>query len=348
MSEIHNNIEMCRVEFLDQLEQASSADEIQDLKVKYLGKKGKVTSLLKTLGSLPPEKRPAVGQLVNKLRDEIEEQLSIRKTFLEEKEWEEAEQKEFIDVTLPSRGRTWGAFHPVAQVTIDVINILSGLGFSVALGPEIEDDFHNFEALNIPSFHPARDMQDTFYFDEKHLLRTHTSPVQVRSMLKYGAPLRIVCPGKVYRRDSDPTHSPMFHQLEGLLVDKDIAIADLKGCLEVLVNSIFGRPLKARYRASYFPFTEPSLELDVECVECSGKNPQCRICKGTGWLEIGGLGMVHPNVLRAGGIDPNVYNGFAWGMGLDRLALLKYKLTDLRVLFEGNVPYLLSGRCKSC
>ncbi|ADE56844.1 MULTISPECIES: phenylalanine--tRNA ligase subunit alpha [Aminobacterium] len=348
MSEIHNNIEKCRVEFLDQLEQASSADEIQDLKVKYLGKKGKVTSLLKTLGSLPPEKRPAVGQLVNKLRDEIEEQLSIRKTFLEEKEWEEAEQKEFIDVTLPSRGRTWGAFHPVAQVTIDVINILSGLGFSVALGPEIEDDFHNFEALNIPSFHPARDMQDTFYFDEKHLLRTHTSPVQVRSMLKYGAPLRIVCPGKVYRRDSDPTHSPMFHQLEGLLVDKDIAIADLKGCLEVLVNSIFGRPLKARYRASYFPFTEPSLELDVECVECSGKNPQCRICKGTGWLEIGGLGMVHPNVLRAGGIDPNVYNGFAWGMGLDRLALLKYKLTDLRVLFEGNVPYLLSGRCKSC
>lgn len=289
-----------------------------------------------------------MGQLVNKLRDEIEEQLSIRKTFLEEKEWEEAEQKEFIDVTLPSRGRTWGAFHPVAQVTIDVINILSGLGFSVALGPEIEDDFHNFEALNIPSFHPARDMQDTFYFDEKHLLRTHTSPVQVRSMLKYGAPLRIVCPGKVYRRDSDPTHSPMFHQLEGLLVDKDIAIADLKGCLEVLVNSIFGRPLKARYRASYFPFTEPSLELDVECVECSGKNPQCRICKGTGWLEIGGLGMVHPNVLRAGGIDPNVYNGFAWGMGLDRLALLKYKLTDLRVLFEGNVPYLLSGRCKSC
>ncbi|WP_286952195.1 MULTISPECIES: phenylalanine--tRNA ligase subunit alpha [Aminobacterium] len=348
MSEIHNNIEMCRVEFLDQLEQASSADEIQDLKVKYLGKKGKVTSLLKTLGSLPPEKRPAVGQLVNKLRDEIEEQLSIRKTFLEEKEWEEAEQKEFIDVTLPSRGRTWGAFHPVAQVTIDVINILSGLGFSVALGPEIEDDFHNFEALNIPSFHPARDMQDTFYFDEKHLLRTHTSPVQVRSMLKYGAPLRIVCPGKVYRRDSDPTHSPMFNQLEGLLVDKDIAIADLKGCLEVLVNSIFGRPLKARYRASYFPFTEPSLELDVECVECSGNNPQCRICKGTGWLEIGGLGMVHPNVLRAGGIDPNVYNGFAWGMGLDRLALLKYKLTDLRVLFEGNVPYLLSGRCKSC
>jgi phenylalanyl-tRNA synthetase alpha chain len=348
VSEIHNNIEMCRVEFLDQLEQASSADEIQDLKVKYLGKKGKVTSLLKTLGSLPPEKRPAVGQLVNKLRDEIEEQLSIRKTFLEEKEWEEAEQKEFIDVTLPSRGRTWGAFHPVAQVTIDVINILSGLGFSVALGPEIEDDFHNFEALNIPSFHPARDMQDTFYFDEKHLLRTHTSPVQVRSMLKYGAPLRIVCPGKVYRRDSDPTHSPMFNQLEGLLVDKDIAIADLKGCLEVLVNSIFGRPLKARYRASYFPFTEPSLELDVECVECSGNNPQCRICKGTGWLEIGGLGMVHPNVLRAGGIDPNVYNGFAWGMGLDRLALLKYKLTDLRVLFEGNVPYLLSGRCKSC
>jgi phenylalanyl-tRNA synthetase alpha chain len=348
VSEVHNNIESCRTEFLAKLDNICSVDEIQELKVQFLGKKGKVTSLLKMLGSLPSEKRPEIGQLVNQLRDDIENQLLSRKRFFEEQEWIAEEQKEMIDVTLPSRGRNWGAFHPVTQVTMDVIKILTGLGFSVALGPEIEDDFHNFEALNIPSFHPARDMQDTFYFDEKHLLRTHTSPVQVRSMLKYGAPLRIVCPGKVYRRDSDPTHSPMFHQLEGLLVDKDIAVADLKGCLEVLVNSIFGRPLKTRYRASYFPFTEPSLELDVECVECSGKNPHCRICKGTGWLEIGGLGMIHPNVLKAGGIDPHVYNGFAWGMGLDRLALLKYKLTDLRVLFEGNVPYLLSGSGKSC
>jgi phenylalanyl-tRNA synthetase alpha chain len=348
VSEIYDDIQKCRKDFLDQLRQARTADEIQQIKVHFLGKKGKVTALLKTLGSLPPEKRPEVGQLVNKLRDELEENLESSKVSLEKREAEIAEMQDQIDVTLPSRGRLWGSFHPVVQVTMDVINILSGLGFSVALGPEIEDDFHNFEALNIPSYHPARDMQDTFYFDDKHLLRTHTSPVQVRSMLKYGAPLRIICPGKVYRRDSDPTHSPMFHQVEGLLVDRDVSIADLKGCLEVLIRSIFGRPLAARYRASYFPFTEPSLELDIECIECSGKNPHCRICKGTGWLEIGGLGMVHPNVLKAGGIDPSVYSGFAWGMGLDRIALLKYKLTDLRVLFEGNVPYLLSGRNKSC
>ncbi|WP_024822471.1 MULTISPECIES: phenylalanine--tRNA ligase subunit alpha [Aminobacterium] len=348
MSEIYDDIQKCRKDFLDQLRQARTADEIQQIKVHFLGKKGKVTALLKTLGSLPPEKRPEVGQLVNKLRDELEENLESSKVSLEKREAEIAEMQDQIDVTLPSRGRLWGSFHPVVQVTMDVINILSGLGFSVALGPEIEDDFHNFEALNIPSYHPARDMQDTFYFDDKHLLRTHTSPVQVRSMLKYGAPLRIICPGKVYRRDSDPTHSPMFHQVEGLLVDRDVSIADLKGCLEVLIRSIFGRPLAARYRASYFPFTEPSLELDIECIECSGKNPHCRICKGTGWLEIGGLGMIHPNVLKAGGIDPSVYSGFAWGMGLDRIALLKYKLTDLRVLFEGNVPYLLSGRNKSC
>ncbi len=348
MSEIYDDIQKWRKDFLDQLRQARTADEIQQIKVHFLGKKGKVTALLKTLGSLPPEKRPEVGQLVNKLRDELEENLESSKVSLEKREAEIAEMQDQIDVTLPSRGRLWGSFHPVVQVTMDVINILSGLGFSVALGPEIEDDFHNFEALNIPSYHPARDMQDTFYFDDKHLLRTHTSPVQVRSMLKYGAPLRIICPGKVYRRDSDPTHSPMFHQVEGLLVDRDVSIADLKGCLEVLIRSIFGRPLAARYRASYFPFTEPSLELDIECIECSGKNPHCRICKGTGWLEIGGLGMIHPNVLKAGGIDPSVYSGFAWGMGLDRIALLKYKLTDLRVLFEGNVPYLLSGRNKSC
>ena len=253
-----------------------------------------------------------------------------------------------LDVTLPPRGRGWGGIHPVAQLMHDAVEILAGLGFSVALGPEIEDDFHNFEALNIPASHPARDMQDTFYFPDGHLLRTHTSPVQVRSMLTYGAPLRIVCPGKVYRKDSDPTHSPMFNQLEGLLVEKDISVADMKGCLEVFMQALFSRPLKARYRGSYFPFTEPSLELDIECVECSGRNPFCRICKGTGWLEVAGLGMVHPDVLRCGGIDPEVFNGFAWGIGLDRLAMLKYGLTDLRVLFDGNVPYLLSGRKTSC
>ena len=344
MTSILGELEIIEKNFAERLSGAASSDELQQVKVAFLGKKGSLTSFLKKLGSLPAEERPAAGEAINSLRDSMEQRLASRKAQIEEAESAEEERNNRLDVTLPPRGRTWGGIHPVAQLTQDVVEILAGLGFSVALGPEIEDDFHNFEALNIPASHPARDMQDTFYFPDGKLLRTHTSPVQVRSMLRFGAPIRIVCPGKVYRRDSDPTHSPMFHQLEGLLVEKDISVADMKGCLEALMQSLFGRSLKARYRASYFPFTEPSLELDIECVECSGKNPACRICKGTGWLEVAGLGMVHPTVLRYGGIDPQVYNGFAWGVGLDRLAMLKYRLTDLRVLFEGNVPYLLSGR----
>jgi len=344
VTSILGELEIIEKDFAGRLSGAASSDQLQQVKVAFLGKKGSLTSFLKKLGSLPAEERPAAGEAINSLRDSMEQRLASRKAQMEEAESAEEERKNRLDVTLPPRGRTWGGIHPVAQLTQDVVEILAGLGFSVALGPEIEDDFHNFEALNIPASHPARDMQDTFYFPDGKLLRTHTSPVQVRSMLRFGAPIRIVCPGKVYRRDSDPTHSPMFHQLEGLLVEKDISVADMKGCLEALMQSLFGRSLKARYRASYFPFTEPSLELDIECVECSGKNPACRICKGTGWLEVAGLGMVHPTVLRYGGIDPQVYNGFAWGVGLDRLAMLKYRLTDLRVLFEGNVPYLLSGR----
>ncbi len=344
MTLIAGDLQTIEKDFSEQLSRANSSEELQQVKVAFLGKKSALTSLLKKLGSLPPDERPAAGESVNSLRDLIEDGLLKKKYAIEEEESAAEELKNLVDVTLPARGRGWGGIHPVAQLTQDVVEILAGIGFSVALGPEIEDDFHNFEALNIPASHPARDMQDTFYFPDGHLLRTHTSPVQVRSMLKHGAPIRIVCPGKVYRRDSDPTHSPMFHQLEGLLVEKDISVADMKGCMEVLMEGIFSRPLKSRYRASYFPFTEPSLELDIECVECSGRNPSCRICKGTGWLEVAGMGMVHPNVLRYGGIDPDVYNGFAWGLGLDRIAMLKYRLTDLRVLFEGNVPYLLSGR----
>jgi len=344
VTSILGELEIIEKDFAGRLSGAASSDQLQQVKVAFLGKKGSLTSFLKKLGSLPAEERPAAGEAINSLRDSMEQRLASRKAQIEEAESAEEERNNRLDVTLPPRGRTWGGIHPVAQLTQDVVEILAGLGFSVALGPEIEDDFHNFEALNIPASHPARDMQDTFYFPDGKLLRTHTSPVQVRSMLRFGAPIRIVCPGKVYRRDSDPTHSPMFHQLEGLLVEKDISVADMKGCLEALMQSLFGRSLKARYRASYFPFTEPSLELDIEWVECSGKNPACRICKGTGWLEVAGLGMVHPTVLRYGGIDPQVYNGFAWGVGLDRLAMLKYRLTDLRVLFEGNVPYLLSGR----
>lgn len=343
MSQVLHDVELMRQTFFSALDGAETAAELQSLRVGYLGKKGELTRALKSLGKLSLEERPRVGASLNSLREEIEEALGRAITRVLNDEAEASERKDWIDVTLPGRGRGVGAFHPVVQVMHDVVDIFVSLGFSVASGPEIEDDFHNFEALNIPPHHPARDMQDTFYLENGRLLRTHTSPVQVRSMLSMGAPLRIVCPGRVYRRDSDPTHSPMFNQLEGLLVDEGISVADLKGCLEVFVNEIFDRPLKSRYRSSYFPFTEPSMEMDIECIACAGTDPHCRICKGTGWLEVMGLGMVHPNVLRSGGIDPDKYSGFAWGMGLDRIAMLKYGLSDLRILFEGDCSYLTAG-----
>jgi phenylalanyl-tRNA synthetase alpha chain len=338
------------------MKSVDATGSLQELKVRYLGKKGALTALLKSLGGLPPDERPLAGESLNELRDEIERNIEDKKRELTRAEDAAAEAKNRVDVTMPSRGRPGGAFHPVAQTMHEIVSIMQGLGYSVALGPEIEEDFYNFECLNMPAWHPARDMQDTFYFPapeeapsegasaRRTLLRTHTSPVQVRSMLRYGAPLRIVCPGKVYRRDNDPTHSPMFNQIEGLLVEKDVSFSVLKGSLRELMNGFFGRELKSRFRASYFPFTEPSMELDIECVECSGKNPNCRVCKGTGWLEVCGMGMVHPFVIRSGGIDPDKYNGFAFGMGLDRMAMLKYGINDLRYLFNGNVSYFLSGR----
>ena len=344
MNDLQKQVEEVRSAFFAALDGIASTDALQELRVKYLGKKGALTGLLKSLGGLPSAERPRAGESLNTLRDELETNLEQKKQTLIDAEDSAAEGSEWVDITLPSRGRPAGAFHPVAQTMHDIVNIMQGLGYSVALGPEIEEDYYNFECLNIPAWHPARDMHDTFYFEDETLLRTHTSPVQVRSMLKYGAPLRIVCPGKVYRRDNDPTHSPMFNQLEGLLIEKDVSFSVLKGSLKELMNGFFGRELKNRFRASYFPFTEPSMELDIECVECSGKNPNCRICKGTGWLEVCGMGMVHPEVVRYGGIDPDKYNGFAFGMGLDRMAMLKYGINDLRYLFNGNVSYFLSGR----
>ncbi|HOO62866.1 MAG TPA: phenylalanine--tRNA ligase subunit alpha [Synergistaceae bacterium] len=335
-----------REEFLKALEKAQDIEMLQGVKNSFLGKKGEITRLMKNLGTLSAEERPAFGKRVNLLRDECEELFESKKKDLETREHEKQEMQEFLDVTLPASSRGWGSWHPVVQVTLEVVEIFAGLGFTVASGPEIEDDFHNFEALNIPPSHPARDMQDTFYVEQGLLLRTHTSPGQVRAMKQWGAPLRIVCPGRVFRRDSDPTHSPMFNQLEGLLVDENISIADLKGCLDVFAREIFGRALDVRYRASYFPFTEPSLEMDISCVICGGKDKNCRVCKGTGWLEICGLGMVHPNVLRHGGIDPEKYSGFAWGMGLDRIAMLKYEIGDLRLLFEGDMGFLTQERVK--
>lgn len=344
MSTIHEGIDKLREEMQSLLANDPGLDKLDEARVKFFGKKGAMTQLQKMLGKMAPEDRPAAGKIINTAKDELTSMLDRAISEKARQAMDEAERQDRVDVTQPSCGRPWGSSHPVVQVTFDVLKVLANLGFTVQLGPEIESDYYCFEALNLPAHHPARDMQDTFYFSDGSLLRPHTSPVQIRSMLKLGAPLRVACPGRVYRRDYDPTHSPMFHQVEGLVVDSHISVADLKGCLEAMVKGVFGRNLKARYRASYFPFTEPSIEMDVECFSCSGTNHACRICKGTGWLEIGGMGMVHPNVLRAGGIDPERFTGFAWGMGLDRIAMLKYGLNDLRALFDGDVNYLLSGR----
>ena len=332
-----------REAFTNALSAASTLQELDDIRVRFTGKKGELTVLLRSLGKLPQDERKNAGQAVNSLRDEIEAKLEDAGRKIRDAENERKEKDERIDVTLPAKGRRTGAFHPVMQTMHEIVNIMQGLGYSVASGPEIEEDFYNFECLNIPKWHPARDMQDTFYLPDGKLLRTHTSPVQIRAMHKWGAPLRIVCPGKVYRRDNDTTHSPMFNQMEGLLIDKDVSFSVMKGTMSEMLNAFFGRSLKSRFRASYFPFTEPSMELDIECVECSGHDEHCRVCHGTGWLEVAGMGMVHPNVIRAGHIDPDEYNGFAFGIGLDRMAMLKYGISDLRLLFDGNVSYFLSG-----
>ena len=337
------DIKAVRDSFIESLNNAANLQELDEIRVRFTGKKGDLTVLLRSLGKLPPDERKAAGQELNKLRDEIEDSLTQASKKIRDSENEKQEINERIDVTLPERGRLSGAFHPVLQTMHEIADIMQGLGYSVATGPEKEEDFYNFECLNVPSWHPARDMQDTFYFADGTLLRTHTSPVQVRSMLEYGAPLRIICPGKVYRRDNDVTHSPMFNQMEGLLVDKNVSFSVMKGTMTEMLNAFFGKSLKSRFRASYFPFTEPSMELDIECVECSGHDPHCRVCHGTGWLEVAGMGMVHPNVIRAGKIDPDEYNGFAFGIGLDRMAMLKYGIGDLRLLFDGNISYFLSG-----
>lgn len=337
------NIKAVRDSFIESLNNAKTLQELDEIRVKFTGKKGDLTLLLRSLGKLPPEERKETGQELNQLRDQIEQSLTQAGKKIRDSENEKQEINERIDVTLPERGRLSGAFHPVLQTMHEIADIMQGLGYSVATGPEKEEDFYNFECLNVPSWHPARDMQDTFYFPDGTLLRTHTSPVQVRAMLEYGAPLRIICPGKVYRRDNDVTHSPMFNQMEGLLVDKNVSFSVMKGTMTEMLNAFFGKSLKSRFRASYFPFTEPSMELDIECVECSGNDSHCRVCHGTGWLEVAGMGMVHPNVIRAGKINPDEYNGFAFGIGLDRMAMLKYGIGDLRLLFDGNIAYFLSG-----
>jgi len=323
---------------LADLDGAVSEEEIQELRVKYLGKKGALTLIKKGLGSLSPEERPVVGQSVNIISNRLMEKIDNALSALRNARKEESLQKERIDVTLPGRRRPTGSKHPITLVTEEITEIFAGLGFQVAEGPEIELDYYNFETLNFPKDHPARDMQDTFFIDDNILLRTHTSPVQVRTMLKHAPPVRIIAPGTVYRCDSDATHSPMFHQVEGLMVDQGITFGDLKGILTIFVNQFFGKGIGVRLRPSFFPFTEPSAEVDIACVICKGKG--CRVCKNSGWLEILGAGMVDPEVYRHVHYDPETISGFAFGMGIERLAMLKYGINDMRLLFENDLRFL--------
>jgi phenylalanyl-tRNA synthetase alpha chain len=323
---------------LADLDKSATLAALDEVRVRFLGKKGLLTEQLKSLGKLSAAERPAAGQRINDAKASIQASLEMHRIRLEQAELEKALAKGAIDVTLPGRGQEPGSLHPVTRTRLRIERIFAQAGFQVASGPEVEDDFHNFEALNIPKNHPARAMHDTFYFADGRLLRTHTSPVQIRSMRAQVPPLAVIAPGRVYRVDSDMTHSPMFHQVEGMAVGENISFANLKAMLHTFVERFFERPLGMRLRPSYFPFTEPSAECDIECVFCSGKG--CRVCKQTGWLEILGCGMIHPNVLRAAGIDPERWQGYAFGMGIDRLAMLRYGVDDLRLFFENDLQFL--------
>ncbi len=318
---------------------ANDLEALDQIRVSYLGKKGELTALLKTLGSLPGDERKAAGQEINKAKQGVQQSIEARKSSLELAKLESKLASECIDVTLPGRGQQAGGLHPVTRTMERIQSLFSQLGFTVEEGPEIEDDFHNFEALNIPEHHPARAMHDTFYFDAQTLLRTHTSPVQVRHMETDQPPLRIIAPGRVYRCDSDLTHTPMFHQVEGLLVDENVNFADLMGTLSDFLKLFFeNENLKTRFRPSYFPFTEPSSEVDIQCVMCEGEG--CRVCGHTGWLEVLGCGMVHPKVFESVNIDNEKYTGYAFGMGVERLAMLRYGVNDLRLFFENDLKFL--------
>jgi phenylalanyl-tRNA synthetase alpha chain len=312
--------------------------DLEQFRIEFFGKKGAITAHLKSLGSLSPSERRDAGARINAVRDELVALAEARKSQLEREELERKLAATRIDVTQPGRGQRYGALHPITRARRRIEQLFRSAGFTVEAGPEVEDDWHNFGALNIPENHPARAMHDTFYFPDGRLLRTHTSPVQIRAMLRDKPPLRMIVPGRVYRCDSDMTHTPMFHQLEGLVVDEGVSLANMKSVLHQFIEGFFERPLKMRLRPSYFPFTEPSAEVDIECVFCSGRG--CRVCKQTGWLEVSGAGVVHPNVLRNVGIDPERYTGYAFGMGIDRLAMLRYNVNDIRLYFENDLRFL--------
>lgn len=317
---------------------AHDVASVELLRVEYLGKKSVLSEQSRRLGGMDAAARRTFGAELNAVREAVTEAISSRKATLEAQALSDKLSREQIDVTLPGRGEQAGGLHPVTRVMERIEDFFTQAGFQIADGPEVEDDFHNFEALNIPSHHPARAMHDTFYFDANRLLRTHTSPVQVRVMESQQPPIRIVCPGRVYRCDSDLTHSPMFHQVEGLLIDENVSFANLKGIISEFLQVFFEQELKVRFRPSYFPFTEPSAEVDIACVMCAGKG--CRVCKQTGWLEVLGCGMVHPQVLSNCGIDPEKFQGFAFGMGVERFAMLRYGVNDLRLFFDNDVRFL--------
>ncbi len=319
---------------------ASAADlqALDAVRVRYLGKSGLLTEQLKSLGSLSKEERPKAGQAINQAKRELQQKIELRKRDLDQAALALRLARETVDVTLPGRGLGSGGLHPVTRTMERIERLFANAGFTVEQGPEIEDDFHNFEALNIPAHHPARAMHDTFYFDAHRLLRTHTSPVQIRVMEASKPPLKIIAPGRVYRCDSDITHTPMFHQVEGFLVDDNVSFADLKGVIYDFLSNFFERELQVRFRPSYFPFTEPSAEVDIECVMCGGKG--CRVCSHTGWLEVLGCGMIHPEVFRHVGIDSEAFSGYAFGMGVERLTMLRYGVNDLRLFFENDLRFL--------
>ncbi len=332
-------LEAIQKQALEKLAQISEIRELEDLKVAYLGKKGELTQILKGMGALSAEERPIIGQMANVVRSVLEENIADTRMRLVREERNAKLKNEVIDVTLPGKFRTIGRKHPLTMVLDELKDIFLGMGYEIAEGPEIELDYNNFEALNMPKNHPARDTQDTFYMSESVVLRTHTSPVQIRHMQNNTPPIRIICPGRVYRSDAvDATHSPVFHQVEGLVVDKGVTMGDLVVTLQASAKSIFGKDTRIRLRPHHFPFTEPSAEVDVSCWECGGKG--CRICKGEGWIEILGAGMVHPNVLRECNIDPEIYSGFAFGMGVERIAMGKFGINDMRLLYENDIRFL--------
>lgn len=334
-----DSLEKIRKQFVEEVEALQNQKQLEEIRIKYLGKKGELTAVLRNMGSLTAEERPIIGQLANEVRDYMNEKIEDTAYVLKRKEVEVRLLTEFVDVTMPSKKHELGGRHPLSIVLDEIKDIFIGMGFSIAEGPEIEKTYYNFDALNHDANHPARDMQDTFYITENVLLRTQTSPVQVRTMLNQQPPIRVISPGRVFRADEiDATHSPMFHQIEGLVVDKGITMANLKGILDTFAKKLYGEKTKTKFRPHHFPFTEPSAEVDCTCFACEGKG--CRICKGSGWIEILGAGMVHPNVLRNCGIDPEVYSGFAFGMGLDRITMLRYGIDDLRLMFENDKRFL--------